>query len=526
MRRCRNLLRVANSSYLLTRSYTKLSVDTINPHVVRLEYAVRGPIVQRAQELDLELKKVRVALKFSILPQGTVKSFEEIIRCNIGDCQAAGQKPISFIRHVLSVATNPQLFRNPEIPEDAKMRARRFLDSCGGSVGVYSQSTGVQVVREDVARYIEKRDNLTSNPMNIFLSSGASEAVKVSNISANLQSLIVCHFSILQLLSTGRDGSGRAGVMVPIPQYPLYSATNAEYNAYQIGYYLVESDGWSLDVDQLEEVLQQNRDKCVPRALVVINPGNPTGQLLSVSTIQRVLEFAHRHNLVVLADEVYQHNVYASDRKFVSFKRVLHDMSGSLAKEIQLASFMSCSKGYMGECGLRGGYCELVNFDPDVQAQLYKCLSARLCSSLLGQLTLDVVVNPPEPGEPSYEVYQQEKDSVLNALKLKAALVSESLNALPGFSCNPVTGAMYAFPQVKLPPKAIETAKSKGMAPDFFYCLSFLEDSGVCIVPGSGFGQVPGTWHFRITILPSVEQMKTVMHKLERFHTTFLNKYS
>ncbi|KAF6775361.1 hypothetical protein AHF37_05733 [Paragonimus kellicotti] len=492
MRRCRNLLRVTNLSCLLANHYTKLSVDIINPHVVRLEYAVRGPIVQRAQELDLELKK----------------PFKEIIRCNIGDCQAAGQKPISFIRHVLSVATNPQLFRSPEIPEDAKLRARRFLDSCGGSVGVYSQSTGVQVVREDVARYIERRDNLTSNPMNIFLSSGASEAVK----------------SILQLLSTGRDGSGRAGVMVPIPQYPLYSATNAEYNAYQIGYYLVESDDWSLDVDHLEEVLQQSRDKCVPRAL-----------LLNVSTIQRVLEFAYRHNLVVLADEVYQHNVYASDRRFVSFKRVLHDMGGSLAKEIQLASFMSCSKGYMGECGLRGGYCELINFDPDVQAQLYKCLSARLCSSLLGQLALDVVVNPPEPGEPSYEIYQQEKDSVLNALKLKAALVSESLNALPGFSCNPVSGAMYAFPQIKLPPKAIETAKAElatyGEWPfklryqpaKVFY---FLEDSGVCIVPGSGFGQVPGTWHFRTTILPSVEQMKTVMQKLERFHTAFLNKYS
>ncbi|KAA0196862.1 Alanine aminotransferase [Fasciolopsis buskii] len=479
-------------------TYTKLSVDVINPNVVRLEYAVRGPIVQRAQEIENSLKK------------GEKRNFDHIIRCNIGDCQAAGQKPISFIRNVLSVATNHDLFKSSIISEDAKLRANRFLDSCGGSIGVYSQSTGVQVVREDVARYIESRDGLPANPNDIFLSSGASEAVKL----------------ILQLLSTGLDGSKRAGVLVPIPQYPLYSATNAEYNAYQIGYYLDEANDWSLDVDQLESTLKEHAKQCEPRVLVVINPGNPTGQVLPASVIRRVLEFAHQHNLVVLADEVYQHNIYTPDRQFVSFKRVLHDMGGSVAKELQLASFMSCSKGYMGECGLRGGYCELTNFDPGVQAQLYKCLSARLCSSLLGQLALDVVVNPPQPGEPSYESYTKEKNDVLSALQQKATLITESLNALPGFRCNPITGAMYAFPQIKLPPKAVETAKAAGMKPDFMYCLKFLEETGVCIVPGSGFGQVPGTWHFRITILPPIDQMKVVMEKLEQFHTAFMNEYS
>ncbi|CAH8463974.1 unnamed protein product [Dicrocoelium dendriticum] len=427
----RRTFRYLPDLYLFIRTYRKLSVDTINPNVVRLQYAVRGPLVQRAHEIEEELKK------------GSVRAFNDIIKCNIGDCQAAGQNPISFIRHVLCVAANPVLFQSSFIPDDAKSRAKRFLDSCGGSVGVYSQSTGVQVVRQDAARYIEKRDGIPANEHDIFLSTGASEAVKY----------------ILQLVSTGRSGNERAGIMVPIPQYPLYSATNAEYNAHQIGYYLDESDGWSLNVDQMEKVLEENRGKCVPRALVVINPGNPTGQLLSVPTINRVLEFAHRHSLVVLADEVYQHNIYTDDRQFVSFKRALHDMGGKIAKEVQLASFMSCSKGYMGECGLRGGYCELVNFEPEVQAQLYKCLSARLCSSLMGQLALDVVLNPPEQGEPSYVSFRQEKDSVLQSLKQKARLVSSALNSLPDFSCNPVTGAMYAFPQLKLPAKAIKVAE-------------------------------------------------------------------
>ncbi|KER33096.1 hypothetical protein T265_00993 [Opisthorchis viverrini] len=498
---CRKVLRHLAYNKGNRRRYTKLKVDTINPHVVRLQYAVRGPIVQRAQEIEVELQK---------LPKGAAKKYDHVIKCNIGDCHASGQKPISFIRQVLCAATYPEFIQAVAIPEDAKLRARRFLENCGGSVGVYSESTGVRIVRQDIARYIEKRDGLSANPNDIFLSSGASEAVK----------------SVLQLISTGCDGNKRAGVMVPIPQYPLYSATIAEYNACQIGYYLDESDHWSLNVDQLEELVEKARGECVPRVLVVINPGNPTGQLLSKDVIRNVLEFAHRHSLVVLADEVYQHNVYSPDRSFVSFKRVLHDMGSSISKELQLASFMSCSKGFMGECGLRGGYCELVNFSPDVQAQLYKCLSARLCSPLLGQLAVDVIVNPPEVGEPSYESFQKEKESVLSDLKLKAQLVSESLNSLPGFSCNPVTGAMYAFPQLKLPPKAIEAAKDKGVAPDFFYCMNFLDEYGICVIPGSGFGQVPGTWHFRITILPTVEQMRIVIQKLQEFHTEFLKKYS
>ena len=117
----------------------------------------------------------------------------------------------------------------------------------------------------------------------------------------------------------------------------------------QIGYYLDEANNWSLNTDHMEQQLKKAQGECVPRALVVINPGNPTGQLLSEDVIKSVLQFAYRHNLIVLADEVYQHNVYAPGRSFVSFKKVLHSLGGSISKELQLASFMSCSKGFMGE---------------------------------------------------------------------------------------------------------------------------------------------------------------------------------
>lgn len=438
------------------------------------------------------------------------KAFNEVIRANIGDCHATGQKPITFLRQVVALCTDPDhLMNDPSYPTDAKERAKRFLDSCSGhSIGAYSDSSGVRVVREDIAKYIEDRDGQPCDPNDIFLSTGASDAIK----------------TILKLLMTGESGKERAGIMIPIPQYPLYTATIAEYNAYGIGYYLDESQKWSLNVSELKRAIEDARYYCVPRGIVIINPGNPTGQVLSKENMQQVIKFAKEENLFILADEVYQHNIYAEGSKFYSFKQVLKEM-GEDYKDMELASFMSTSKGYMGECGFRGGYCEVINLDPDVKAMQLKSISAKLCSSVAGQAVMDVVVNPPKPGEPSYELFKKEKDTVLGQLKTKAAMASEMFNSIDGISCNEAQGAMYAFPQLHLPPKAIEAAMAKGMRPDAFYCFQMLEETGICVVPGSGFGQVEGTYHFRTTILPQLDQLTAMLKKFKVFHGNFLQKY-
>lgn len=225
-----------------------------------------------------------------------------------------------------------------------------------------------------------------------------------------------------------------------------------------------------------------------------------------------------------MADEVYQHNVYAEGSAFHSFKKVLMEM-GPEYKDMELASFMSTSKGYMGECGFRGGYCEVINLDPAVKAMQVKSISAKLCSSVSGQTAMDVVVNPPKPGEPSYELFIKEKNMVLGQLKEKADLVAETFNSLEGMSCNPVQGAMYAFPQIKMPQAAIEAAKKRGMPADTMYCFDLLESTGICVVPGSGFGQQPGTYHFRTTILPPVDKLKEMMERFKQFHAGFMQKY-
>lgn len=153
-------------------------------------------------------------------------------------------------------------------------------------------------------------------------------------------------------------------------------------------------------------------------------------------------------------------------------------------------------------------------------------LSAKLCSSVLGQIAMDCIVKPPEKGSESYDCYEKERTEVLAALKYRAQLVAETFNRIPGIKSNKVAGAMYAFPQIELPHKVLERAKELKIAPDFFYAMQLLETNGICVVPGSGFGQIPGTHHFRTTILPQNDKLEYMMKKFKDFHLKFLEQYS
>lgn len=132
-----------------------------------------------------------------------------------------------------------------------------------------------------------------------------------------------------------------------------------------------------------------------------------------------------------------------------------------------------------GECGVRGGYVELINLHPTVRDMYRKLISAQLCPTTIGQAAIDVVVNPPKKKEPSYEQWHKEKTNILNSLKERAKLVADSFNSFEGVSCNTVQGALYAFPQFRFPPKAIEAAKQAGQPADTFYAFQLLEETGM-----------------------------------------------
>ncbi|EAT38208.1 AAEL009875-PB [Aedes aegypti] len=462
-----------------------------------MDYVVRGEVLMRAGAIQKELD------------QGVVKPFKEVIRASIGDCQAMGQQPITFLRQVLGLITYQPLFNDPTIPEDAKERARIILSDCvGNSVGSYTDSSGIEIIRKHVAQYIQNRDGgIPSDPSNIIMSAGATGAIK------SLMSLFRCTI----------DGK-LPGVMIPIPQYPMYSATISELEMAQVCYHLDEDRGWGLDIPGLERSVNEAKETCVPRILVVINPGNPTGQVLSRENIESIIRFAYNEDLVIFADEVYQYNIHEENSVFHSFKKVMMEM-GAPYNRMELCSFMSCSKGYMGECGIRGGYVEVVNMCPNVKAMLLKSISALVCPSTIGQACMDVMVNPPKPGEPSYELFIKEKNAVLTSLKERAKLVADAFNSFEGFSCNPVQGAMYAFPRIQLPEKAIQAARKAGQLPDVFYVYQLLEQTGICVVPGSGFGQKDGTYHIRSTILPQPEKLKHMLDVLRLYHENFLRQY-
>jgi len=494
----RNSAKVRHLATSATRVAPVLTVENMNENVKAVQYAVRGPIVIRAGEIESEIKA------------GKKYPFDEVIKCNIGDAHAMGQAPITYIRQVVSGAAYPEMLstsgnNNGIIPEDASAQAQRILDGCGGqSLGAYSNSAGVQVVREDIARYIEKRDGIGKvDPANIYMSTGASGAI----------------VALLKMLVRGPHD----GIMIPIPQYPLYSACLAEFNATVVPYYLNEETNWSLDIEELERAYSAAEVK--PKAICIINPGNPTGQVQSYENIKKVLEFAYQRRLFVLADEVYQDNIYAPGMKFNSFRKVLLEMGEKYSSTMELASFHSTSKGYMGECGFRAGYMEVMNLDKDVGVQLTKLISSRLCPPVPGQAAMDVVVNPPQPGSESFELFSQQKEKVLSDLKYKAKLVADTFNAIEGITCQTVQGAMYAFPNIKLPEKFILEANEKGVVPDAYYCSLLLEETGICVVPGSGFRQKPGTWHFRTTILPPKEKMEKFAQLFTSFHLGILAKY-
>ena len=474
-----------------------ITLDNMNPCVKVMEYAVRGPLVIRASEIEKELE------------QGARKPFKSVLKANIGDCHAMGQVPITFIRQVLACISYTPLLDDPKFPADVKQRAKEILAGCrGGSVGSYTDSSGIEYIRKHAAEYIQRRDGgIPCDWQDVVLCAGASDGIK----------------AVMKLLINDVGGK-KPGVMVPIPQYPLYSASIAEFDMALVSYYLDESKNWGLDVKELERSINEAKKTSNPRAIVIINPGNPTGQVLSRENIEEIIKFAYKEKLFIFADEVYQDNVYAEGSKFHSFKKVMMEMGEPYSK-MELASFMSCSKGYMGECGLRGGYSEVINLCPDVKAMYLKSISAMLCPTVLGQAVMDCVVAPPKQGEPSYELWRKEKEEVLQSLNMRAKMVADTFNSIPGISCNTVQGAMYAFPKITLPEKAVEKAKAKGQAPDAYYAFQLLERTGICIVPGSGFGQKPGTYHFRTTILPQPEKLKEMLEGFKKFHVEFVKEH-
>jgi aspartate/methionine/tyrosine aminotransferase len=370
--------------------------------------------------------------------------------------EAAGMK----VRY-LNVGNPPPFgFQPPSHLVEAVQRALR-----DGENG-YGPSPGIPSARQAVADEYSRR-GWEMSPDRTIITAGTSEAIELA-------------------LSALVDPGGE--ILVPLPTYPLYTAVAAKLDARPVFYETRPSDGWAPDLAALGR-----RVTPATRALVVIDPNNPTGATYSSSVRRALIDFAERHGLVVLADEVY------GDLGYDGAVAPL----GSLAPDAPIISFSSLSKGYVAP-GWRTGWLA-VGRSPkldEVVAATKKLADGRLCSTVPMQHAIAPALN----GDRSHQA------AFRAALKARADVTVERLNAIPGVSCIAPTAAFYAFPKVSLPPGRT----------DEDFVLALLRTTGVLCVHGSGFGMPPHEGFLRVVFLASPAELSEIYTLIADFAADYL----
>jgi alanine-synthesizing transaminase len=388
-----------------------------------------------------------------------VNTFSYAIRNIVAEAQrveAAGTR----VRYLNIGDPNAFGFKTPPHLIAAVERAMR--DGHNG----YGPSAGIAEAREAVA------SELTSHgfPMSAdraLITAGTSEAIDL-------------------VLSALVDSGGE--VLVPMPTYPLYTAVLAKIDARAKYYRTDPSRGWQPDLDHLKSLVTPNT-----RALVVIDPNNPTGATYPTATRRELLEFVERHNLVLFADEVYGDLGYDG----------AVDPIGKLDPDAAVITFSSLSKAYLAP-GWRTGWLG-VGRSPrldNVLAAIKKMADARLCSNL----PMQYAVAPALLGDRSHQPIFRE------ALRTRANLTVTSLNAMPGMSCVPAIAGFYVMPQVTLP-----AGKT-----DEDYVLGLLRATGVLCVYGSGFGMPKDGGYFRVVFLASPAELTDIYALMADYTKKFL----
>ena len=406
---------------------------------------------------DVTISRTASATVFPVAHR--VNTFSYAIRNIVVEAQrveAAGMR----VRYLNVGDPNVFGFKTPPHLIAAVERAMR--DGHNG----YGPSPGIPAAREAVAQ------ELTSHGFPIsadraLITAGTSEAIEL-------------------VLSALVDAGGE--VLVPLPTYPLYTAVLAKIDARAKFYRTDPSRGWQPDLDHLKSLVTP-----ATRALVVIDPNNPTGATYPTSTRRELLEIAERHNLVLLADEVY--GDLGHDGPI--------DPIGKLDPDAAIITFSSLSKAYLAP-GWRTGWMG-VGRSPrldNILAAIKKMADGRLCSTVPMQFAVSEALLGDRSHQP-----------ILRAeLKKRADITAKSLNAMPGMSCVAPIAGFYAMPQLKLPPGRT----------DVDYVLGLLRATGVLYVYGSGFGMPEDAGSFRIVFLAPPDELKEIYGLMADFTSTFV----
>jgi alanine-synthesizing transaminase len=332
----------------------------------------------------------------------------------------------------------------------------------------YGPSPGIMSAREAVAADFTARGVPTS-PDRVVLTSGTSEGIELA----------------LNAIANPGDE-----VLVPMPTYPLYTAVLAKIAA-RARYYRTDPDrGWMPDLDQMRGLITP-----ATRAIVMIDPNNPTGAIYSRDVRLALIEMANQHNVVLLADEVYADLGYDGPTPPLA----------GLDNDAPILSFGSLSKAYLAP-GWRAGWMAIGKTPrlEQVKAAILKLADGRLCATVPMQYAITAALT----GDRSHQV------SFRAALRERASLTVTRLNAIPGMRCTAPRGAFYAMPQVSLPPGRT----------DEDYVLSLLRQAGVLCVHGSGFGMSPELGFFRVVFLASPAELSGIYDSMAAFTSDYLRK--
>jgi alanine-synthesizing transaminase len=351
-------------------------------------------------------------------------------------------------------------FQTPPHMIEAVERAMR--DGHNG----YAPSVGILAAREAVAAECIQR-GMPMSPDRVVVTSGTSEGIELA---------------LTALAGQGDD------VLIPVPTYPLYTAVLAKIGARAVFYRTDQRRGWQPDVDHVRSVITP-----ATRALVVIDPNNPTGATYSVEARRALVELADRHNFPLLADEVY------ADLAFDGPVSAL----AALNTEAPVITFSSLSKAYLAP-GWRSGWLGVAQTErlDDVLAAIKKLADGRLCSTGPMEHALVAALT----GDRSHQ--QRFRD----ALRERAAVTHARLNAIDGITSVAATAAFYAMPQVQLPPGKT----------DEDYVLGLLRATGVLCVYGSGFATAPEDGFFRVVFLASPAELSEIYALMAEFTREFV----
>ncbi len=359
-----------------------------------------------------------------------------------------------------------------DAPEEIQQDMIRNLPNSAG----YSDSKGIFAARKAVMHYTQQQGITGVTLDDIYLGNGASELIVMATNA---------------LLNDGDE------LLLPAPDYPLWTAAATLAGGKPVHYLCDEANGWMPDLDDI-------RRKITPhtKGIVVINPNNPTGALYSDALLQGIVAIAREHGLVILADEVYDKVLYDDVR---------HTAIGSLSQDVLTLTFNSLSKSYRS-CGYRAGWL-VVSGDKKPAADYIEGLNMlsnmRLCANVPGQFAIQTALGG----------YQSIQDLVApgGRLRRQRDLAYDLITAIPGVTCARPQAALYMFP--RLDPKVYPIQDDR----QFF--LELLQETRVMLVQGTGFNwHAPD--HFRIVFLPHEDDLREAIGRIAKFLETYRLRHS